>query len=112
LGVALAVTNPGQEAYEDYAQTRLAAYLKEDVCTQTPQEFGEFLKRQCQVLVDTGRPQMQQLIRQTTVRQNFVFFSIYRTNLDVVPVLPAYHFETVGGLSYFFTYQAEEASGT
>jgi hypothetical protein len=112
LGIALTVTNPSQQDYEDYAQTRLAAYLKDDVCTQAAKEFGGFLERQCQTIVDAGRPQIEQLIRQTTVQQNYVVFSIYSTDFDFAPILPAYHFETVGVLSRFYTYQAEDTSGT
>lgn len=112
LGVAMTVTNPNQEAYEDYAQTQLTAYLKDNVCTEAAQEFGEFLRGQCGALVDAGRPQIEQLIRKTTVRQNYLVFSIYRTDFDFAPILPAYHFETVGVLSRFLTYEAEEAAGT
>ncbi|HBB33736.1 MAG TPA: hypothetical protein DDZ80_01230 [Cyanobacteria bacterium UBA8803] len=114
LGVSMALTNPGQDAYEQYAVEKLSTYLKDEVCSQAPtnleflQQNPEFLKRQCQTLVDTGRPQIQQLISQSTERQNWVVFSIYRTDLSMKPLLPGYHFETVGLLQNFYTYQANK----
>lgn len=108
LGVFMALTNPGQDAYEEYALEKLTTYLKDDACTQVPKPFGNLLQRQCKTLVDTGRPQIQQIISKTTQRQNFILFSIYRTNLEIGPILPVYHFETVGVFENFYVYQAQE----
>lgn len=108
LGVSMALTNPSQDTYEEYAVHQLTTYLKDEVCTQTPSTFGDLLQRQCKTLVDSGRPQLEQIIAKTTQRQNFVLFSVYRTQLDVGPLLPAYHFETVGAFQNFYIYQAEE----
>jgi hypothetical protein len=108
LGVAMALTNPSQDTYEAYAVEQLTTYLKEEACMEVPSVFGNVLQRQCKTFVDTGRPQIQQIIAQTTQRQNFIFFSIYRTNLAIGPVLPVYHFETVGVFQNFYIYQAEQ----
>lgn len=108
LGAVMTVTNPGQDAYEAYAADQLSVYLKNNVCTQAPKSFEGFLKRQCSTLVESGRPQIQQLIAQSTERQNFFLFSIYRTDLSISPVFPAYHFETLGAFQNFFIYQAEK----
>ena len=108
LGVFMALTNPGQDAYEEYALEKLTTYLKDDACTQVPKPLGNLLQRQCKTLVDTGRPQIQQIISKTTQRQNFILFSIYRTNLEIGPILPVYHFETVGVFEKFYVYQAQE----
>jgi hypothetical protein len=108
LGVLMALTNPSQDAYEEYAVEKLTTYLKDDACTQVPKAFGNVLQRQCQTLVDTGRPQIQQIISKTTQRQNFILFSIYRTNLEIGPILPVYQFETLGVFENFYVYQAQE----
>ena len=114
LGALMALTNPSRDAYEQYAVERLATYLKEDVCTKAPDNLGilgqnpEFLQRQCKFLVDTGKPQIRQIIAKNTERQNLVLFSVYRTDLNISPLLPAYHFETVGVLQQFYIYQAQE----
>ncbi len=104
----MALTNPNQATYEEYATEQLTTYLKDEACTQAPKVFSNFLQRQCKSLLDTGRPQIQLIISKATQRQNFILFSIYRTNLDIGPYLPAYHFETVGAFQNFYVYQATE----
>ena|SRR4028118_536477 len=108
VGTAMALTNPAQDSYEEYAVEKLTFYLKDEACPQVPKIFGDVLERQCKTLVDTGRPEIQKIISRTTQRQNFIFFSIYRTNLAIGPVLPVYHFETVGVFQKFYIYQAEK----
>jgi hypothetical protein len=104
----MVLTNPGQETYEEYATEQLTTYLKDEACTQVPNALENFLQRQCKSLVDTGRPQLEQIIAKTTQRQNFILFSIYRTNLEISPLLPVYHFETLGAFQNFYIYQAQK----
>ena len=108
LGVVMAVTNPSQAAYEEYAVQRLTESLKKDACTKVPKAFEDLLQRNCALLVDSSRPQMQQIIAQTTQRHNFIFFTVYRTDLAVNPFIPSYHFETLGVFQNFYTYAAEK----
>ncbi|MGK7872561.1 MAG: DUF4359 domain-containing protein [Xenococcaceae cyanobacterium] len=108
LGGSMAVTNPGQKAYEHYAEEQLTVYLKENICTQVSKGLGDLVQRQCNSLVDIGRPQFKQVISQKTERQNFVFFSIYQTDLSITSSLPSYHFKTVGVFQNFYIYEAEQ----
>lgn len=108
LGVAMAVTNPSQPAYEEYAAQRLTEYLKKDVCTQVPKAFERLVQRKCSALVDSNHSQIQQIIAETTQRQNFIFFSVYRTDLSLNRFVPAYHFETIGVFQKFYTVAAEK----
>lgn len=108
LGVLMATTNPSQNNYEKFAVQKLTDYLKKDVCQKAPNVFENFLQRNCSILVDSSRPQMQQIIAQTTQKQNFLFFSIYRTDLSINPFIPTYHFETVGVFQNFYIYAAEK----
>jgi len=109
LGASMALTNPGQDAYEEYAIEQLTTYLKDEGCKQAPKAFGgDFLQHQCKTLVDTGRPKIEQIISQTTQRQNFILFSIYRTNLEIGPFLPVYHFESLGVFQKFYIYYADQ----
>lgn len=108
LGVAMATTNPSRPAYEEYAVQRLTAYLKTDVCPKVPKLVENLLHRDCTVLVDSNRPKIQQIVSENTQRQNFIFFSIYRTDLAVNSFIPFYHFETVGVFKKFYTYTAEK----
>lgn len=107
LGVAMALTNPGQNAYEHYASQTLNDYLKENVCTQFPSGLSQFLESQCYFLVDTARPQLSQIIARNTKRQNFIVFSLYQTDLFIPSALPNYQVKTVGVFQNFYTYEAE-----
>ncbi len=108
LGVAMAMSNPGQSAYEKYAVQRLTEYLKIDVCTKAPKVFENFLQRNCTLLVDSSQPQMQQIISESTRQRNFILFSVYTTDLSLNPLIPSYHFATVGAFQNFYTYAAEK----
>ncbi|MBV8884350.1 MAG: DUF4359 domain-containing protein [Chroococcidiopsidaceae cyanobacterium CP_BM_RX_35] len=109
LGVALAATNPSQSAYQEYATQRLTAYLEtKDICAKVPRILQNILHRNCSTLLDLSQPAVQQAISQGTQQQNFIFFSIYSTDLTVTPLLPSYHFATVGVFQNFFTYSAEK----
>lgn len=111
LGIGMAATNPGREAYEEYASEQLAVYVKEEICPDLGKAEGSFesiLQRQCQNLVDVGRPQLRQLVARSTQRQNFGIFSIYRTDLSVNPALPEFHFETLGIFQSFITYETRQ----
>ncbi|MBW4576694.1 MAG: DUF4359 domain-containing protein [Aphanothece sp. CMT-3BRIN-NPC111] len=116
LGVAMTLTNPGQDVYEEYAAQLLTEYLQENICPKAPAILGNSLQGQCRSLVDSSQSEIKQLISQGTQRQNFIVFSLYKTDLSinkVVPflpsnLLPSYHAETVGALENFYTYQLEK----
>jgi hypothetical protein len=107
-GVALAATNPKQEAFEAFALER----IREDACKELP--LG--LDQQCPKFVDDNRAELKKIITQNTERRDFWIFSYYETNLSVrslVPQLsllplPAYHFETVGLFGKFYLYEAKK----
>ncbi|HEY9872550.1 MAG TPA: DUF4359 domain-containing protein [Candidatus Obscuribacterales bacterium] len=116
LGAAMALTNPSQDDYEEYAAQTLTTYLKENVCPKAPKFLGNSLGGQCSSLVDSNQSEIKQLVTKGTQQQNFILFSVYKTNLSmrgIVPffpasVLPSYHFETVGVFNDFYTYQAQK----
>lgn len=108
LGVAMAKTNPSQPRYEEYAAQRLTEYLKGSVCKKTPNIFDNLIKSNCTQLIDSANPQMRQIIAVSTQRQDFMIFSVYRTDLKVNSWIPSYKFETVGAFDNFYTYNAEQ----
>ncbi|WP_315889713.1 DUF4359 domain-containing protein [Kovacikia minuta] len=71
---------------------------------------------QCKSLLASNKSEIRKLIANGTYRQDYVFFSIYKTDLipgSVLPsvvasLLPSYHFETVGIFQQFFVYQKKE----
>jgi hypothetical protein len=108
LGVTMAKTNPSQVAYEEYAVQRLGGYLKTDVCKKTTNIIENLIHFNCEKLVDEANPQMQEIITRTTETQNYLIFSVYRTNLKLNSWIPSYKFETVGAFDQFYTYTAEQ----
>jgi len=108
FGVAMSKTNPTQDEYEEYAVNRLSQYIKTDVCKKTSKLIENLLNTSCDKMVDSANPQMRELLSKTTDRQDFMLFSVYRTDLTLGSWLPGYKFETVGAFNNFYTYRAEQ----
>jgi hypothetical protein len=103
LGSLLALTNPGQKQYEEFATEKLVTYLKENVCQQTSPSIEEAIKSQmCNLMVNTGKGQIPKLIEKTSKRHNYLFLSMYETNLYL------YRVETIGVLNQFFIIGVEK----
>ena len=123
--IALLVTNPKQDAYEDYAVAQLQTQLDTNWCNEAP----EFLESACTSLINNSDGLLKSTVSASTTRRNYYVLSIYETDLDpmnaieqvpfdqVLPGLslsignadglPAYHAKTVGIFGQFITYQAE-----
>jgi hypothetical protein len=116
VGIAMAITNPRQDAYNRYATQQLTAYLESNVCSEAPQVLGNLLVDQCVSLLRNNQTELAEIVAQSTQRQNFGILSIYKTNLSasqfIPPVIsdsvPSYHFETLGVFQNFYTFKAEE----
>ncbi|TBR57970.1 DUF4359 domain-containing protein [Mastigocladus laminosus UU774] len=120
LGVVMTQTNPNQVEYEEYAAQRLTEYLNTNVCKKTPKFLENVIKFNCRQVVNSAQPQIREIIAESTERQDFIIFSIYRTNLNVnslipalrvdsvLPSTPGYKFETLGAFEQFYTYKAEQ----
>jgi len=108
LGVAMAKTNPSKAEYEEYAVQRLTEYLKKNVCKKTPSLLEHLINVNCDKLVDSAKPQMREVIVGNTQRQDFIIFSIYRTDFTLNSWVPSYKLETVGAFDKFYTYNSEK----
>ncbi|MDB9448984.1 DUF4359 domain-containing protein [Dolichospermum circinale] len=108
LGAIMAKTNPNQGEYEQYAVQKVTTYLEADVCHKTPSFLEKLIKVNCQELLQSATPHIKELITTTTNRQDYIIFSIYRTEIKLDSWIPGYKFETVGALNQFYTYNAEE----
>jgi Domain of unknown function (DUF4359) len=110
VGVAMAVTNPDQTGYEEYATQKLTQYLRDNTCAKA----GDSLEDPCNQLIDQNQAEIKEFITANTERENFGVLSLYKTDLSLSPILPpfvsalvpSYHFETVGVFSSFYTYEA------
>jgi hypothetical protein len=108
LGAIMAKTNPNQDEYEKYAVQKLTTYLKSDVCKKTPSFLEKLIKVNCEQMLESATPHIKELITTTTNRQDYIIFSIYRTEIKLDSWIPGYKFETVAALDQFYTYNAEE----
>jgi hypothetical protein len=102
------VTNPEKPTYVDYASVRFADTAKAAICRspQLPdwaQSLGGSIQEICMGAVTTGtnfgREPLQNFINSTTERQNFLLFSIYKTEF------PGRTIRTIGVLGNFFPLQ-------
>ena len=112
LGLSMANTNPSEAAYEEYATQRLTNYLKDNVCDKPKNILDNLpikIDSQCDKLLDSANPQIQEIITRTTERQNFIIFSIYHTDLKLesFSFIPGYKFESVGAFNNFYIYKAQ-----
>ena len=108
LGVAMVGTNPSRAEYEEYATQRLSGYLKEQGCSKTPSLLDNLIKFNCAKFIDSASPQIKQIIKASTQKQDYLLFSVYRTELQINSLIPSYKFETVGAWDNFFIYKAEK----
>lgn len=104
LGIGLAVTNPKPSAYQSFAAKRLSQYLQENVCDDVP----NLLQQQCRNFANASQDRFKEIAADTTQRHNYLFFSIYETDISTPPGIPSYHFATVGLFNQFHIYKAQE----
>lgn len=105
LGSVMAVTNPSQAAYEAYVTQEMVTFLDQNVCAEAPKAFD--LRRDCKLMLKTNRSQIKQFIADGTQRHNYVFFSVYTTDLAVASFLPTYQVETIGAFRQFHVYDTD-----
>ncbi len=104
----MAVTNPGKEAYVDYAVARFATDVQSAIC-QGPRlpkpltQVGKLTKNLCQLGIKVGyvwqRELVKDIVSSTTRRQNLILFSIYTTEI------PGQTFHTLALFGNFLTYR-------
>ncbi len=108
LGVLLAVmavTNPSQAAYDEFAARTLAEYLEQEFCDAAkgvPELLDNLLSSGCRVLLESNQSEIKQYLSDNTDRQNLIFLSLYTTDL------PTHRVRTIGVFHNFFVYKATE----
>ncbi|WP_373547932.1 DUF4359 domain-containing protein [Chamaesiphon sp.] len=101
----LGITNPDRVAYEIYA-TQQISNLARDECSRAPAGLGILIQEPCRAAIAAYTPQIRQLLAATTTRQNWILFSIYRSDISIPVVNLDAHVESIGILNNFFTYKA------
>lgn len=117
VGIAMAATNPGEEAYRNYATQRLTQYLQDNECVKIDDSFRDL----CKLLEQPqGQSLLRRLVTENTERQNYGLLSIYQTTFSTGDIVPSflknllslptisYQTETIGLFGTFQTYKAEK----
>jgi len=105
LLAAMAISNPSQAAYNEFATRTLSSYLKREVCSapkDIPDLLDALVSSGCSWLVESQQPAIEQYLAANTQRQNLIFFSLYTTDL------PTHQFKVIGIFQKFLVYQATE----
>jgi Domain of unknown function (DUF4359) len=104
IGVVMALTNPDRVAYEDYAVERVSN-LARDQCDRAPAGFGIVLQGPCRAAIEAFKPQIRPLLAASTTCQNFVLFSLYKSDISIPAVNFNARVESIGIFNNFFTYK-------
>jgi Domain of unknown function (DUF4359) len=100
----MALTNPDRSSYEVYAVEQLGELAKSQ-CNQAPAGFGIVLQGPCRAAIEAFKPQIRPMLAAATTRQNFIIFSIYRSNLSIPVVHLHAQVESIGIFNNFYTYK-------
>jgi uncharacterized protein YceK len=106
-GGLMALTNPNPQDFNQYATETLQQYLKNDLCMQVAEQLNGAISSYCKTVVDAGRPQIANVLDHSTIRYNYLFFSIYVTTLQLPAPIPQYQFETLGILDQFYIFEQQ-----
>ena len=84
------------------------AYLKSNVCKKSQNPLENLIQMNCDKLLEAANPRMREIISISTEKQDFLIFSVYRTDFKLNNWIPSYKFETVGAFENFYTYNAQK----
>ncbi len=107
----LAIFNPSMEDYGEYAGRRLVQIAKEGVCEGDRFSIASNLSLEnCLELISSQEQSLSELAEKLTIRFNFGFWSIYKTEIGNINIfsmlkLPGYQVYTVAIGGHFFTYK-------
>jgi hypothetical protein len=104
FGGIAALTNPDRSDYEVYAVEKLADLAKNQ-CDRAPAGFGTILQGPCRAAIESIKPELRPMVAKATTRQNFILFSMYRSNLSIPAVNLQLHVESIGMFNHFHTYK-------
>jgi hypothetical protein len=104
LGGIMALTNPDRSAYEVYAVEQLVN-LARNQCDRAPSGFRAVLQGPCRAAIESIKPQLGPMLAAATTRQNYILFSIYRSDISIPSANFNAQIESIGILNSFYTYK-------
>jgi Domain of unknown function (DUF4359) len=99
VALTLALTNPRQEVYTEFATHTVSKFLVRDLCkanAQAPKGFETLVKDGCQAFMRQGSSEIRSFIENNTERQDFLLFSLYTTDFPIRPL------RVLGIFNHFF----------
>lgn len=117
LALGLGVTNPGPEAFSDFAGERLSGLIREELCRADGLPLMlQLVIEDCPALVEAQRPLLGRLALQHSRRRNLILFSLYSTGLGGQRLgsiwrLPRYEALTVAVAGQFLVLRSSEIGG-
>ncbi len=106
LGGVMAIANPDRSAYETYGVEQLGELAKGE-CDRAPGGFGLILQEPCRAAIESFKPQLRPMLAQATTRQNFIIFSIYRSEISIPVANFNAKVESIGIFNNFYTYRSK-----
>jgi Domain of unknown function (DUF4359) len=105
LSATLVATNPKEAAYAEHLSTQFYRQLEQNIC----REAG-FLHASCLSLLNASKSDLISFIQNGTKRTSFSIFSLYETELFIVPFAPSYQIKAIGIFGQFYTYSEQKLS--
>lgn len=97
LSVTLVATNPEETVYAEHLSTQFQEQLEQHIC----REAG-FLHITCLSLLKASQSDLKSLIENGTKRKSFAIFSLYETELFILPFSPPYQLKAIGIFGQFY----------
>jgi hypothetical protein len=104
LGSIMAMTNPDRSDYETYAIEQLGNLAMER-CDRAPAGLGIFLQGPCRAAISAIEPKIRPMLAATTTSQDFIFFSIYKSDVSIPTANLNAKIESVGIFNKFLIYK-------
>lgn len=90
LGGVLMILNPSMEDYANFSTRSSLTHFQEEVCQKKIPLIPDRFEEEC--LRVTQSPEVKEKVRQlmikSSIRQNYLFFSLYTTNVDIADLMP------------------------
>lgn len=99
----LVATNPNNAIYSEHLATHLNEKLEQNVCRK-----AGFLHSGCLSVLKLTTSDLEKFIQSGTKQKDLFLFSLYETELFVMPLSPPYQASAIGIAGHFYTYSEGE----
>jgi hypothetical protein len=100
----MGLTNPDGAAYEGYIAEQIADRASAE-CDKAPGGFAEVLRDPCAAGIRSAMPHVKHVISTATIRQDFLLFSVYSSEISIPQIQFTAKVESIGAFDRFYTYK-------